>query len=78
MKAFIKRLWKSWKEIAGYIGDFQARVILTVFYFVVLAPFGLLVRIFSDPLGRRNTPDVSGWNKRGPEDIDMASARRQF
>lgn len=46
-----KRAWNAWLRIAAIIGDFQARVILSLFYFIIVLPFGLLVRIFADPLG---------------------------
>ena len=55
MKSFLKRMWEGWKRIAHVIGDFQARVILTIFYAVLVLPFGLAVRIFADP---RPGPDI--------------------
>jgi hypothetical protein len=74
---FLKRLWTSWKRIARKIGDFQARVILGVFYFVILAPFTLIVRS-SDPLamgGKRR----SGWLERPPSERPTPEqAMRQF
>ena len=45
-----KRLWTSWKVFAAELGDFQGRVLLIWFYFIIVTPFGLLVRLFSDPL----------------------------
>jgi len=36
---FLKRLWQGWKRVGKKIGDFQARLLLTIFYFVILAPF---------------------------------------
>lgn len=48
-----KRLWQGWMRVAAVIGDFQARVVLSVFYFVIAMPFGLMVRLFADPLGLR-------------------------
>ena len=46
----LRRLWQKWKTVAQKIGDFQARLILGVFYFVLLAPFALVLKLFSDPL----------------------------
>jgi hypothetical protein len=43
-------LWERWKRLAKTIGDFQARLILSVLYFVVVAPFALIVRFAADPL----------------------------
>lgn len=46
-----KRAWKAWLRLAAIIGDFQARVTFSLFYFVIVLPFGLAVRLFADPLG---------------------------
>ena len=56
----MKKLWENWKILAKKIGDFQARLILTVLYFVIVAPFALIVRFAADPLSikRRAEP---GW-----------------
>jgi len=54
----LNALWQGWKSVAHKIGDFQARLILTIFYFVVLAPFAMGVRIFSDPLQLKSR---KGW-----------------
>ena len=75
---FMRRLWDGWKEIAGYIGDFQARLLLTVFYFTVALPFGVLTRLVSDPLHVRDLPAASGWMKRQTRDTDLSDAQRQF
>ena len=78
MRWLLRRLWARWKELAGYIGDFQARLLLTLFYFVVLMPFGLCVRWLGDPLRVRRREASSNWLSRETLDRDIASARRQF
>jgi len=58
----VRRLWEWWKRVAKKIGDFQARVLLNVFYYVVFAPFALAVRRWSDPLTiKKGTP--KGWQQ---------------
>jgi hypothetical protein len=52
----LKSLWKSWVRVAHWIGNFQARVLLTILYTVVLFPFGICVRLFSDPLRTKQRP----------------------
>lgn len=74
----LKRLWQGWKEIAGYIGDFQSRLLLTIFYFTVLVPFGLIVRLFSDPLHIKVKTLKSGWTEREAGSTQLSDARRQF
>jgi len=73
-----RRLWERWKGIAHTIGMFQSRVLLTLFYCLIIAPFGLGVRLFSDPLHltRRH---LSHWRrKEGDPDVSLERARRQF
>ena len=52
----VKKLWAGWKRIAHAIGNFQARILLTIIYAVLILPFGLAVRFFSDSLSTKNRP----------------------
>jgi hypothetical protein len=72
----LRSAWQAWKRFGKKVGDFQARVLLTVFYFVILAPFGLGMRA-ADPLGLRRTG--TGWRPRAvaPGDDPLVRARRQ-
>ncbi|HKN17303.1 MAG TPA: hypothetical protein VJX47_10190 [Candidatus Sulfotelmatobacter sp.] len=71
----LKSLWEGWKKIAHKIGNFQARVLLTVFYAVLVLPFGLAARLFSDPLRIKKRP--TEWLDHPDEPADMAWARKQ-
>ena len=46
-----------WKKIGHAIGNFQARVLLTVIYYVLVMPFGLAVRLFSDSMHSKKRPE---------------------
>ena len=70
----LKRIWEAWKVLAHKIGTFQARVLLTILFATVTLPFGLLVRLFSDPLRIRKVPQQ--WLPRD-EHTDMEWARKQ-
>jgi hypothetical protein len=72
----LRRAWEGWKRFGKRVGDLQARILLTVFYFVILAPFGLGVRA-ADPLGLRRTG--TGWRPRppAPEGDPLVRARQQ-
>lgn len=72
------RFFERWKRFARRIGDFQARALLTLFYFSVFAPFALLVRWGSDPLAiKRDAP--MGWRpKKESQDPPAVQAERQF
>jgi len=52
----LKRLWAAWKRIAHAIGNFQARILLTIIYAVLILPFGVAVRLFSDSLSTKKRP----------------------
>lgn len=60
------------------IGDFQSRLLLTLFYFIVAAVFGVVVRVFIDPLRLRRPPGDSAWAGRPDGDTDLTGAQRQF
>ncbi|HEX5734979.1 MAG TPA: hypothetical protein VF131_19265 [Blastocatellia bacterium] len=76
---FFKRVWAGWKRVAGVIGRFQTRIILTVFYFVVAGPAWVLIRLFDkDMLARRRGGDLSYWIDGQPPGDETERARRQF
>jgi len=71
----LKVLWNAWKRLARKIGNFQARVILTIIYAIPVLPFGLVVRLFSDPLRIKHRPEK--WLEHPAEVHDLDWARRQ-
>ena len=71
----LKYLWEAWKDIARKIGTFQARVLLTILYGVLVLPFGLMVRWFSDPLRIKKRP--THWLDYTDAANDMQWAKRQ-
>lgn len=74
----LKRLWNWWKPIAEKIGNFQARIILSVFYFVFVTPVALGVRLLSDPLQMKKGNQGSWWIPREARESNMEEAERQF
>lgn len=70
--------WEWWKRTAHKIGNFQARVMLTLFYFVVVGPFALVLRLAADPLSIK--PGAArGWRARPIAAIaHREQARKQF
>lgn len=78
MKITFVNFWQNWKRYGGYIGDFQSRLFLTVFYFTVMVPFGLLVRLLRDPLHLRKQITTSTWVKGKAKGTDLNSSRYQF
>jgi hypothetical protein len=71
----LKRAWQAWTRIAHAIANFQARVLLTVFYAVLVLPFGIASRLFSDPLRIKRRP--TRWLDHPEETYDLPWAKRQ-
>jgi hypothetical protein len=74
----MKTFWEKWKAFGHKVGNFQARLILTVFYFIIISPFAAVVKYGARPL-RLKMLHTSNWlpDQAGDEDI-MVRARRQF
>jgi len=74
----VRKLWEWWKRVGKRIGDFQARVLLSFFYYTVFAPFAITVRWVSDPLAIKDGAP-RGWQlKREGEASRTERATRQF
>jgi hypothetical protein len=73
-----RKLWERWKRIARKIGDFQARALMTIFYFLMLGPVAMVIRWRSDPLAIKSTTPRGWADREEREGEPMAQARRQF
>ena len=61
--AWLERPAFWWMRLAGALGWFNSRVLLSAIFAVVFTPFGLFVRMTGrDPLDRRPRPD-SRWSR---------------
>jgi hypothetical protein len=70
---------RGWMGMAAVLGAINSRIILGVLYYVVLAPVGLVMRRFRDPLDRRlDDGRPTNWIKRPPEPVDPARYEQQF
>jgi hypothetical protein len=74
----LRSLWKRWLVITRKVGEFQSRIILTLVYFVVMAPFALAVRWLSDPLQLRGDPSWQAYPANGGTAPSLNSAGQQF
>ena len=67
--------FKYWMRLMRWIGNVQARLMLSLIYLVLVLPMGLVAQRVADPLNRRGGP---GWHSRKQTvDSDQAS-RRQY
>ncbi len=73
----LKKVWEGWKAIAKRIGDFNARLILTLFYFLIVGFFSLLVGRWQNYLRKRLPPDTN-WLPVEKKDATLLEAKRQY
>ena len=73
----LRRIWRAWKRVGQFIGDWIARIVLTVFYFTIFSLFGLGIRLLSDPLTIKRKNGLL-WLKRRTRDTNFDEARRLF
>lgn len=76
MRAVFSLAWHRFNVVASIFGDAQGRVIVTTFYFTILAPFGLISRLTSDPLKLKSN-GTTAWIEREPVPDDLESAQQQ-
>ena len=56
---------RVWMGIAGVLGYVNSRILLTILYYGLLTPYGLVSRLFGrDPLDRRGPSRNTYWVKR--------------
>ncbi len=73
----VDNVWHHWKQFGHFLGDWLGRVALTIFYFTVFVPFGIGVRLFSDPLHIKKEP-ADRWRPRETGDQSFEDVLRQF
>ena len=72
----LRRIWNAWRAFGRLMADAVGRVAMFVLYFTLVAPFGLAVRLFSDPLQlKQNAPR---WDPRETEHPTLQSSSRTF
>lgn len=69
------KLWEGWKKFGHALGNFQARLLLTLIYYILVLPFGLAVRLFSDSMNMKKRPGK--WFDHPPLPNTLEEARRQ-
>ena len=74
----LRRAWDWWKVFAIEIGNYQGRMLFAFFYFVIVTPFGIGVRLFSDPLKVKQAVRATNWLERSSVRQELETAREQF
>jgi hypothetical protein len=78
IKQFFSTVWKYWKKVGEFLGNVIGRVFLMLFYFTVVLPFGLIMRLFGDPLDIRDKQTIPTWRERTSPEPTIEASRNQF
>ncbi|MFQ6672277.1 MAG: hypothetical protein ACE5KY_03170 [Candidatus Tectimicrobiota bacterium] len=70
-------LWDGWMVVARAIGNFNARLVLSLIYFLIMLPLGLVAGAAKDFLGIRRRP-ASTWHPKADPPRTLEEGRRQF
>ena len=71
----LRKVWDGWVKVGHAIGDFIGRLFLTIIYFTIVAPFGLITRLLNDPM-RIKGDGSPEWFARGDSESTIDEARR--
>ena len=71
---------RVWLGAAALLGEVNSRIILTVLFYLVIAPIGFVLRhLVRDPLDRSLADGkASNWIKRERQPVDPARYEQQF
>ena len=79
MPGTAKLFHRGWMTIAFALGYVNSQIILTLVYFLVFVPYGVLSRIFGrDPLDVRSKPRDSYWHRRSKTRQEADGFERLF
>jgi hypothetical protein len=75
--SWARKLWQRWNAFAARMGGVQGRLFMGYFYFIIVTPFGLGMRLFGDPLHDKRPYVQSGWSAKESIDPTLEAAREQ-
>lgn len=73
----LRALWKGWLRIARAIGVVNTAVLLTILYWLVVVPLGVILRLLGkDPLRLRRGPERTLWHAK--RSLRLDALHKQF
>lgn len=75
---WIRILTSQWRILAQRVGTFQSRMLLSLFYFLIIPPFAAIIKVFSDPFRSKDRLATQWHPKQAPQQDPLQAARRQF
>lgn len=77
MREILSLMWNRLGIISSIVGEVVGSIIATVFYFTILAPFGLISRLSTDPMNLKSTTNDPHWLERPAVPAEIEAAKRQ-
>jgi hypothetical protein len=77
----VRPIFRGWMKLAGVLAWLNTRLLLSIVYFLVFTPFGLVTRLFRIDLMDQKFPGPareSYWKKRETRAADPDQYERQF
>jgi hypothetical protein len=69
--------WKGWLRVARAIGTLNTILLLTIVYWLVVVPLGVVLQLLgSDPLRLRRVSGPTLWHEKRP--VNMDSLHKRF
>jgi hypothetical protein len=80
LPALLKPLYIFWMLLSFVLGWLMSRLLLTLLFFLVITPIGLVMRLFGKDILQQKTDvqRISYWIKRSPETISAERYEKQF
>jgi len=77
---FLKPVYWTWMVFSTLLGWVMTRVILTLLFYVILVPTGLIARLFRTQFLdlNQNYSQTSYWNKKTVESNNIINCEKQF
>lgn len=79
LRPVLRGIYIGWMTFAHVMGWIMTRLILGLFYYVVMTPVGFLMRTFGhDALQLKKKPADSYWDVRKPTPVEPEQYRKQY
>jgi hypothetical protein len=78
---FFKAIYRVWIVLSIILGYFVSRILLTIIFFVIITPMGLIMRILGkDPMDRKLDPKAASYwiAKEQEKDLSIERYEKQF
>ncbi|MDP3024697.1 MAG: hypothetical protein Q8O10_04100 [candidate division Zixibacteria bacterium] len=80
MRIFFTTIWSGIKAFSKKVAYVQAIIILTLFYFIIIGLFSIVIRLLGQDLLNKKwkVKKTSYWIRKEKIEINLENARRQF